>query len=209
LPGEPDESKRNSFFEGLSKSTEIISATYSTQIEGMPIYDALKKLYPNKDLEDALLDFIRDEDGGIMIRVQTKDENKSVIPIFLQEFVCPSSDGFLEMKKNTHPRSYGAFARVLHRWVRDMKVISLEEAIRKMTSLPASILTLPDRGIIKEGYKADLVIFDPKTIKEKGTIQNGRQHPEGIDYVIVNGTITAEKGKHTGALNGTILKHKK
>jgi N-acyl-D-amino-acid deacylase len=209
LPGEPDESKRNSFFEGLSKSTEIISATYSTQIEGMPIYDALKKLYPNKDLEDALLDFIRDEDGGIMIRVQTKDENKSVIPIFLQEFVCPSSDGFLEMKKNTHPRSYGAFARVLHRWVRDMKVISLEEAIRKMTSLPASILTLPDRGIIKEGYKADLVIFDPKTIKEKGTIQNGRQHPEGIDYVIVNGTITAEKGKHMGALNGIILKHKK
>jgi N-acyl-D-amino-acid deacylase len=209
LPGEPDETKRSSFYEGLSKSTEIISATHSTQIEGLPIYDALNTLYPGKNLEDALLDFIRDEEGGIMIRVQTKDEKKSVIPIFNQDFVCPSSDGFLEMKKNTHPRSYGAFARVLQRWVREMKIVSLEEAIRKMTSLPASILSLPDRGLIKEGYKADIVIFDIETIEEKGTIANGRQHPIGIDYVIVNGALTAEKGKHTGALNGQILKHRK
>ena len=209
LPGEPDESKRKALYEGLSKSTEIISATHATQIEGLPIYDALKKLYPNKNIEDALLDFIRDEEGGIMIRVQTKDEKKSVIPIFKQEYVCPSSDGFLEMKKNTHPRSYGAFARVLQRWVREMKIVSLEEAIRKMTSLPASILSLSDRGLIKEGYKADIVIFDQDTIEEKGTIANGRQHPVGIDYVIVNGAITAEKGKHTGALSGQILKHRK
>ncbi len=207
--GAPKKDQRTSIFEGLSKSTQIISTTYSTQVEGKSIYDALKELYPNKNLEDALLDFIREEDGGIMIRFKLKDEKRSVIPIFKQEFVCPSSDGFLEMKKNTHPRSYGAFARVLQRWVREKKVISLEEAIRKMTSLPASILSLPDRGIIKEGYKADIVIFDPKTIEEKGTIENGRQHPEGIDYVIVNGAITAEKGKHTGALNGQILKHKK
>ena len=209
LPGEPDESKRRSLFEGLSKSTEIISATYSTQIEGMSIYDALNELYPDKNLEDGLLDFIRDEDGGIMIRVQTKDEKKSVIPIFKQKFVCPSSDGFLEMKKNTHPRSYGAFARVLQRWVREMKIVSLEEAIRKMTSLPASILSLDDRGLIKEGYKADIVIFDAETIEEKGTIANGRQHPVGIDYVIVNGALTVKKGKHTGKLNGVILKHHK
>jgi N-acyl-D-amino-acid deacylase len=209
LQGEPDESKRNSLFEGLSKSTEIISATYSTQIEGMSIYDALNELYPDKNLEDGLLDFIRDEDGGIMIRVQTKDEKKSVIPIFKQEFVCPSSDGFLEMKKNTHPRSYGAFARVLQRWVREMNVVSLEEAIRKMTSLPASILSLNDRGLIKEGYKADITIFDPETIEEKGTIANGRQHPVGIDYVLVNGALTVKEGKHTGKLNGVILKHHK
>ncbi len=209
LPGEPDESKRSALYEGLSKSTEIISATHSTQIEGLSIYDTLNKLYPNKNIEDALLDFIRDEDGGIMIRVQTKDEKKSVIPIFKQEYVCPSSDGFLEMEKNTHPRSYGAFARILQRWVREMNIVSLEEAIRKMTSLPASILSLTDRGLIKEGYKADIVIFNINTIEEKGTIANGRQHPVGIDYVIVNGAITAEKGKHTGALNGRILKHKK
>ncbi|MHA1688738.1 MAG: N-acyl-D-amino-acid deacylase family protein [Promethearchaeota archaeon] len=194
-------------FKGLAKNTEIISAIYNREVEGKSIYNALKQLYPDKNLEDASLDFIKAEEGGIMIRVKHKDEIKSVIPIFKQEFVCPSSDGFLEMKKNTHPRSYGAFARVLQRWVREMKVVSLEEAIRKMTLLPASILRLPDRGLLKEGYKADIVIFDPERIEEKGTIQNGRQHPEGIDYVIVNGVITAEKGKHMGVHNGVILKN--
>jgi N-acyl-D-amino-acid deacylase len=196
-------------FNGLSKGTKIISVTYNHQVEGKTIYDALKELYPNRKLEDALLDFIRDEEGGIMIVIKQKDEEKSVIPIFLQEFVCPSSDGFLVLDKNTHPRSYGAFARVLERWVREKKVINLEEAVRKMTSLPASILGLKDRGLIKENYQGDIVIFDLEKVKEKGTLENGRQHPEGIDYVIVNGQITAAKGKHLGALNGQILKHGK
>ncbi len=205
--GVPKQDQRASILEGLSKMVNIISTTYSTQVEGKTIYDSMNELYPNKSLEEALLDFIKDEDGGIMIRVKFKDEKKSVIPIFKQDFVCPSSDGFLETKKNTHPRSYGAFARVLQRFVREMKVISMEDAIRKMTSLPASILSLPDRGLIKEGYKADIVIFDPETIEEKGTIENGRQHPVGIDYVIVNGKVTAANGKHLGVLNGSILKH--
>jgi N-acyl-D-aspartate/D-glutamate deacylase len=187
----------------------IISCAYKHQVEGKTIFEALKELYPEKKIEDAFLDFVRDEDGGIMIRIKRKDEEKSVIPIFKQDFVCPSSDGFLVVDKNTHPRSYGAFARVLERWVREKKVVSLEEAVRKMTSLPASILGLKDRGVIKEKYKADLVVFDLDKIKEKGTLQNGRQHPEGIDYVIVNGQITAAKGKHLGALNGQILKHYK
>jgi N-acyl-D-amino-acid deacylase len=68
---------------------------------------------------------------------------------------------------------------------------------------------LSDRGLIKKGYKADIVVFDLDTIEEKGTIANGRQHPVGIDYVIVNGELTAEKGKHTGSLNGIVLKHTK
>ena len=196
-------------FTGLSKGTMIISCAYKHQVEGKTIFEALKELYPGKKIEDALLDFIRDEDGGIMIRIKQKDEEKSVIPIFKQDFVCPSSDGFLVVDKNTHPRSYGAFARVLERWVRERKEVPLEEAVRKMTSLPASILGLKDRGVLKEKYKADLVIFDLNKIKEKGTLQNGRQHPEGIDYVIVNGQITAAKGKHLGVLNGQILKHGK
>ncbi len=194
-------------FKGLAKTTGIISVTKNTQIEGKSIFDALKELYPEKNLEDGLLDLIKEEEGGIMIRVQHKDEVKSVIPIFKQEFVCPSSDGFLEMEKNTHPRSYGAFARVLQRWVREMQIVSLEEAIRKMTSLPATILRLPDRGLLKEGYKADITIFDADKIKEKGTLQNGRQYPEGIEHVIVNGVLTVEQGNHTGERKGEVLKN--
>ena len=83
-----------------------------------------------------------------------------------------------------------------------------QKAIKKMTSLPATILGLSDRGVIKENKKADVVIFDFEKIEDKSTYKNGRQFPEGIDYVIVNGKIAVKKGSHTGALNGQILKHK-
>ncbi|NHJ23477.1 MAG: D-aminoacylase [Candidatus Lokiarchaeota archaeon] len=191
----------------LSKGVIIIYALNNHKVEGKTLYDALTILYPYKNLEDALLDYILDEEGGIMIRIQQKNEKKSVIPLFLQKYVVPSSDAILIIGGNTHPRAYGAFPRAIARWVREQEIISLEEMIKKMTSLPASILKLKDRGIIKEGYKADLVIFDPETINEKGTLENGCKEPEGIEYVIVNGEITFANCQHTGALNGQILKH--
>jgi len=192
----------------LSKGALIIHSLKNHQLEGKTVFDALAELHPDKNLEDALLDYIRDEDGGIMIRFQQKNEEKSVIPLFKQEFVSPSSDAILIPGGNTHPRAYGAFPRVIARWVNEKKVVSLEEAIRKMTSLPASVLELKDRGLLREGYKADLVVFNSHTIKDKGTLDNGCQHPEGIDYVIINGKITVAKGNHTGVLNGVILKYK-
>jgi N-acyl-D-amino-acid deacylase len=200
---------RKLIFRGLAKTTSVITAKNNTKVEGKMLYEIFNEIYPDKKLEEALLDFIRDEEGNITIRVQTKNEEKSIIPIFNQDFVAPSSDGFLEMEKNTHPRSYGAFARVLQRWVREMEIVSLEEAIRKMTSLPASILQIPDRGLLKPGFKADIVVFDKGNIEEKGTIQNGRQHPVGIDFVFVNGKLTGKERKHSGSINGKILKHKK
>ena len=195
-------------FTGLAKLVKVISVEKNKQIEGKTLYEVFKELYPNRKLEDALLDFILEEKGDIMIQIKHKEEKINVIPILLQDFVCVSSDGFLVKNKNTHPTSYGAFTRVLERYVRNMKILSLEEGIRKMTSLPASILGLSDRGLIKEDYKADLVIFELEKIKEKGTLKNGAQHPEGIDYVIINGEITVSEGKHTGILKGRILKHK-
>ena len=192
----------------LSKGVMIIYALNNHDVEGKTLYDALTTLYPNKNLEDALLDYFLDEEGGIMIRIQQKSEEKSMIPLFKQEYVCPSSDAVNILGGNTHPRTYNAFPRVIARWVRENKILSLEEMVRRMTSLPASILDLDDRGLIKEGYKADLVIFDPETIKDKGTLKDGKKFPEGIDFVIVNGQITLAKGEHTGILNCKILKHK-
>ncbi|MFX1408322.1 MAG: amidohydrolase family protein [Promethearchaeota archaeon] len=192
----------------LSKGVIVIYSLKNHSVEGKTLYDTLTTLYPNKNLEDALLDYFLDEEGGIMIRIQQKNEVKSVIPLFKQEYVCPSSDAVEILEGNTHPRTYNAFPRVIARWVRENKIIPLEEMIRRMTSLPASILELEDRGIIKEGYKADLVIFDPEKIKDKGTLKEGKKSPEGIDFVIVNGKITLAKGEHTGILDGKILKHK-
>lgn len=105
-----------------------------------------------------------------------------------------------------HPRGYGTNARVLGTYVRDLGIISLEEAIRRMTSLPAQKFNLKDRGLLHEGFVADLVIFDPKTVKDQATFSAPHAYSKGIEYVIVNGKVTVENGKHIGVRNGTFLR---
>ncbi|MEO5603971.1 MAG: D-aminoacylase [Cyclobacteriaceae bacterium] len=104
-----------------------------------------------------------------------------------------------------HPRAYGTNARVLGKYVRDLKVILLEEAIRRMTSLPAQKFNLRDRGLVREGMAADLVVFNENTVQDQSTFESPHAYSTGIEYVIVNGVITMEKGKHTGVRNGKVL----
>ncbi len=105
-----------------------------------------------------------------------------------------------------HPRAYGTNARVLGRYVRDQKVIRLEEAIRRMTSLPAQKFNLRDRGLVREGMAADLVVFDEKTVGDAATYTNPHAYSTGFSFVIVNGEVAIENGKHTGVRNGQVLK---
>jgi N-acyl-D-amino-acid deacylase len=105
-----------------------------------------------------------------------------------------------------HPRAYGTNARILGQFVRLLKVITLEEAIRRMTSLPAQKFRLTDRGLLREGMAADLVIFDAARVGDQATFSKPHAYAEGFDYVIVNGAVTAEHGKHTGVRNGIVLK---
>jgi N-acyl-D-amino-acid deacylase len=105
-----------------------------------------------------------------------------------------------------HPRAYGTNSRVLGIYVRDLKLIRLEEAIRRMTSLPANKFALRDRGLLREGMAADIVIFDEKTVGDKATFQKPHAYANGFKYIIVNGAVTAENGKHTGVRNGVVLK---
>ena len=106
-----------------------------------------------------------------------------------------------------HPRAYGTNARVLGRYVREKKIISLQEAIRRMTSLPARKFGLRDRGLILEGLAADLVVFDPATISDQATFSKPHQYASGIKMVLVNGTVAAREGKHTGTRSGKTLRH--
>lgn len=106
-----------------------------------------------------------------------------------------------------HPRSYGTNARVLAEYVRNKKVIGLEDAIRRMTSLPARTFGFRDRGLIREGAAADLVLFDPQRVQDKATYENPHQYSEGFDLVLVNGVPVAEDGKVTGKRPGRILRH--
>jgi len=109
-------------------------------------------------------------------------------------------------KSKTHPRSYGTHPRILGKYVREEKILPLEEAIRKMTSLPAQKLGLRDRGMIREGVWADVVIFDPKRVVDEGTYEDAHRYPKGVEYVLVNGEVVVEKGEHTGALPGKVLR---
>ena len=109
-------------------------------------------------------------------------------------------------ESKTHPRSYGTFPRILRKYVREDKVLTIENAIRKMTSLPAQKLGLRDRGTLREGMWADVVVFDPKRIADVATYENPHRYPEGIEHVLVNGEIVVDGGEHTGAPPGKVLR---
>jgi len=109
-------------------------------------------------------------------------------------------------KGKPHPRNYGTFPRVLAKYVREEKILTLESAIRKMTSLPAQKLGLRDRGLIREGMYADITIFDPEKVVDKASYADPHQYPEGIEYVLVNGEVTVDKGEYTGVLLGKALR---
>lgn len=113
-------------------------------------------------------------------------------------------EGVLGQRK-VHPRNYGTFPRVLGRYVREKGVLSLEEAIRKMTSLSAERFGLTDRGVVRPGAFADLVLFDAERVGDRATFADPHQYPDGIHYVLVNGTIVLDGGQHSGALPGRVL----
>jgi N-acyl-D-amino-acid deacylase len=104
-----------------------------------------------------------------------------------------------------HPRAYGTNARVLGRYVRERHVIPLEEAIRRMTSLPAQRFKLTDRGLLRPGYAADIVLFDEKTVSDKATYNQPHAYTTGISWVLVNGIPVVENNQHTGQRPGQVL----
>jgi N-acyl-D-aspartate/D-glutamate deacylase len=116
------------------------------------------------------------------------------------------SDGIPSPTGKPHPRLYGTFPRVLGMYARDEHLFPLEEAVRKMTSLPAQRMNLPERGELREGWAADIVIFNPNTIADTATYDEPRRYPTGIEYVIVNGEIAAEQGKQTPVRAGCLLR---
>jgi N-acyl-D-aspartate/D-glutamate deacylase len=104
---------------------------------------------------------------------------------------------------------YGCFPRLFRKYVREEGLLTFEEAVRKTTSLAAQKLGIRDRGLLREGMWADIVVVDPKTIADRATVQQPYLYPVGIEYVLVNGEVTVEKGEHTGALAGQVLRHKR
>jgi N-acyl-D-amino-acid deacylase len=135
--------------------------------------------------------------------------DQDVERIFKQPFTMVASDaGVLDPEGSSvpHPRGFGNNARVLGVYVREKRLVGLEEAIRKMSSLPAQTFNLWDRGLLRPGMAADVVIFDEKTVADRATFEQPKQYAAGIDYVIVNGQVVIEKGSHSGAKSGKVLR---
>lgn len=141
--------------------------------------------------------------GGASCVFHSMDED-NVINIMKHPLVSIASDsGVREFNAGQpHPRGYGTNARVLGRYARELKLFSTEEAVRKMTSMPAQAFRLNDRGIIRTGFAADLVVFDPEKVIDKSTFEQPHAYSEGFDFVIVNGKLVIDEGENTGVLPG-------
>ena len=133
---------------------------------------------------------------------------EDLIRFYKAPFSAISTDASaLDEPTALHPRNYGTYPKVLGRYVRERHILRLEEAIRKATSLPAQFLGLPDRGLIKEGFWADIVAFDPKTISNTANYSEPCRYPDGIPHVLVNGVTVIDEGKRTDDLPGRVLVH--
>lgn len=122
--------------------------------------------------------------------------------------VMIGSDGIPDLNGRPHPRLFGTMPRVLGEYVRERKILSLEEAIRRLTNLACDRFGMTGRGRVQEGYWADLVLFNPDTVRDTATYKNPKQEPEGIEMVIVNGAVAYEGGKHTGVGSGRMLRYR-
>ena len=164
-----------------------------------------------KSPEETVMDLVI-QDGsriGVVYFSMSEDNIRKQIALPWMTFCSDGASSAPEgvfLKSSTHPRAYGNFARLLGKYVREEKVISLEEAIRKLTSLPAGNLKIRKRGAIKAGFYADLAIFDPETIRDNATFETPQKYSTGIVHVFVNGVQVLKDGEHTGAMPGRVVR---
>ena len=160
---------------------------------------------------DLIADLLAADGGATFVVVCSIDED-DVRTLLRSPAVLVGSDGrsvaadSVAGQGRPHPRFYGTFPRALGHYARDLGVLSLPEALYKMTGGPARVLGLADRGLLREGYRADVTVFDPTTILDRATYESPHQYPVGISTVIVNGVVVVDAGAHTGARPGTVLR---
>ncbi|MEP6536564.1 MAG: D-aminoacylase [Bryobacteraceae bacterium] len=193
---------------GDAKNVVLASCPFDKTLAGKSLADlAIAKGLPPtpENAADIAMDLQRK--GGCSAVYHAIDE-ADVERIMRYPFTMIASDGGVQVfgEAAPHPRSYGTFARVLGVYVRERHVLTMEDAVRRMTSLPAGRLKLFDRGLIRPGMKADIVVFDPATVKDKSVFEKPHQYAEGVRDVLVNGKPVLAEGKMTGTLSGAVLR---
>jgi len=200
-------SEEHGWWEGIAMARA--RQPQNKQYEGKRLVE-IAKMRGDADTADTFITLMAEEGGNISGVFHNQSE-ENVQMVLRQPWVAPASDGSainLDAPGVPHPRNYGTHVRVLGRYVRETRLLTLEEAVRKMTSLPARILGLADRGELKEGNAADLVVFDPQTVGDTNSYEQPKSYATGVSYVVVNGVVVIDKGEHTGARPGkAILGH--
>ena len=199
---------RNERGGGDPRNIQIASASADASLAGKNLADITRARGQEPTIENAAavaVELIEAGDVGAIFHSMSEDD---VVRILRHPATMIASDGEVVVfgKDAPHPRSYGTFARVLAVYVREKKVLTLEEAIRKMTSFPASRVGLTDRGLLRPGMKADVVIFDPQRIVDRATFEKPHQYAEGVSVLLVNGIPVVDGGKVTGAKPGRVLR---
>ena len=169
----------------------------------------MAKLRGDADPADTCLTLMAEDGGRISGMFHTMSED-DVQLVMRRPWVAIASDGSainLNAPGVPHPRNYSTNVRVLGHYVRDVHVLTLEDAVRKMTSLPASILRLQDRGQLRPGLVADIAVFDPAAVGETNSFERPKSYAKGVPYVLVNGVPVIDKGEHTGARPGKAIRH--
>ena len=179
-----------------------IGSAQNKEWEGRSLTDLAR--HQGKNTVNAICDLLLEENLDVAFVARTGNPD-NIRTIAQHPAQMVGSDGLLTGGQ-PNPRTYGTFPYVLGQFVREEGLLRLEDAVRKMTAIPAQRLGLSDRGILRDGMKADLVVFDPQRVAAKATFDQPRQYPEGIDYVLVNGQIVIDQGAHTGALPGRALR---
>jgi len=165
----------------------------------------------NSTPEDTAMDLVVEDDSRVetVYFLMSEDNIRKQIVLPWLSFGADAEpegiDGIF-LKSSTHPRAFGNFARVYARFVRDEKLLTVPEAVRKMTALPATNLGIANRGLLREGYFADIAVFDPNTIQDHATFENPRQLATGVSEVFVNGVEVVHDGQHTGAKPGRVVR---
>jgi N-acyl-D-amino-acid deacylase len=174
----------------------------SLRWESSTLADVMKET--GHDAVDVLCDLLLAENLGVA--QVTSGPWSETLPHFIRHPVGMVGTDSTFLGDKPSPRTYGSFPRILGQFVRDERLLSLEEAVRKMTGAPAARLGLTDRGLLRDGYAADLVVFDPARVRSNATYDQPRQYPDGIEYVAVNGQLVVDGGAHTGALPGRAMR---
>jgi N-acyl-D-amino-acid deacylase len=152
----------------------------------------------------TIMELVLEYDAGMVFHGMSEPDVQQIMR-YPQNMVASDASIRVWRQGMPHPRGYGSNARVLGHYVRELRVLTLEDAIRRMTSLPAQTMGFTDRGLLRPGYAADIVVFDPATVQDRSTFTQPHQYSVGMRYVLVNGRLTVQEGKHTGLRNGQVL----